>query len=128
MLPKSPWKNFKTIFETLSALGACRVTFIGGMVYKKSMIFEVFHNILASFFIFLHGTFYNCKIVSRCCDKHQNFDYESSSDSENEAQSPHFGHFLTILSIFRLVCLGKSLQPMTLIFYKNSIYCIWFYM
>ena len=42
VLPKSSWTTFKTIFETLSALGACHVTIIGGLVYKKSMIFEVF--------------------------------------------------------------------------------------
>ena len=34
--------TFKTILETLSALGACHVIIIGMVVYKKSMIFKVF--------------------------------------------------------------------------------------
>ena len=42
VLPKFSWTTFKTIFETLSALGACHVTIIGGVVFKKCMIFEVF--------------------------------------------------------------------------------------
>ena len=42
VLPKSSWTTSKSIFESFSALGACHVTIIGGMVYKRSMIFEVF--------------------------------------------------------------------------------------
>ena len=42
VLRKSSWTTFKIIFGTLSALGACHVTIIGGVVYKKSMIFELF--------------------------------------------------------------------------------------
>ena len=42
VLPKSSWTTFKTIFETLLALGVCHVTIIWGLVYKKYMIFEVF--------------------------------------------------------------------------------------
>ena len=41
VLSKSSWTTFKTILETLSALGACHVTIIGEVVYKKSMIFKV---------------------------------------------------------------------------------------
>ena len=33
------WTTFRTIFETISAKGACDVTIIGGVVYKKSKIF-----------------------------------------------------------------------------------------
>ena len=44
---------------------------------------------------------FDSKILSSCCDKHQNFDYECSSYPVNEAQSPDFGRFLTILGIFR---------------------------
>ena len=32
VLPKSPWINFKINFETLSALGTCHVTIIGGIL------------------------------------------------------------------------------------------------
>ena len=49
VLPKSSWTIFKTIFETLSALEACHVTIIGGVVYEKSIIFEVFENISVNF-------------------------------------------------------------------------------
>ena len=49
MLQKSSWGTFKTIFETLSALGACHVTIIGGVVYKNSMIFKVFGVYLSEF-------------------------------------------------------------------------------
>ena len=77
------------------------MTIIEEVVYKTSMIFEVFGVYLSEFLIFLREIFFGSKILPSSCDKHQNFDYESSSDSENEAQSPHFGRFLTILSIFR---------------------------
>ena len=39
---KFSWTTFETIFETLSALGACHVTFIERVVYERSMIFEGF--------------------------------------------------------------------------------------
>ena len=42
VLSKSSWTTFETIFETLSALGACHVTITAGVVYKKSMIFKIF--------------------------------------------------------------------------------------
>ena len=42
VLSKSSWATFTTIFATLSALEVCHVTINGGMVYKKSMVFEVF--------------------------------------------------------------------------------------
>ena len=42
VISKYSWTTFKTIFETLSTLGVCHVTIIVGVVYKKSMIFEVF--------------------------------------------------------------------------------------
>ena len=49
VLPESSWTTFKAIFKNLSALRACHVTIIGRAVYKKSMIFEVFESISASF-------------------------------------------------------------------------------
>ena len=85
------------------------MTIIGGVVYKKSMIFKVFGVYLSEFLIFLHEIFFGSKILLCYCDKHQNFDYGCSRYSGNEAQSPDFGHFLTILDIFRAVCLGTSL-------------------
>ena len=57
VFPKSSWTNFKTIFKTLSALGDCHVTMIGGVVYKKFMIFEVFENISVSFWHFFVKSF-----------------------------------------------------------------------
>ena len=82
---------------------------LSGWVYMKSMIFEVFWEYLGEFLIFLREIFFRSKILSSYCDKRQNFDYECSIYPGNEAQSQHFGHFLTILGIFRAVCFGKSL-------------------
>ena len=109
VLPKSSWTTFKTIFETLSALGACHLTIIEGVVNEKSMIFKVFGVYLSEFLIFLHEIFFVSKILPSSCDKHQNFDYGCSRYPGNEAQSPDFGHFLTILGIFWAVWLGTSL-------------------
>ena len=106
---QSSLTTFGTIFETLSALGACHVTIVGGVVYEKFMIFKVFGVYLSEFLTFLHEIFFGSKIRPSSCDKHQNFDYGCSSYPGNEAQSPDFGHFLTILGIFRAVCLGTSL-------------------
>ena len=49
VLLKSSWTTFKTTFEALSALG----TIIGGVVYKKSMIFKVFGVYVSEFLILL---------------------------------------------------------------------------
>ena len=57
VLPKSSWIAFTTIFETLSALAVCHVTSIGGVVYKKSKIFDVFGAYLSKLLIFLHEIF-----------------------------------------------------------------------
>ena len=54
VLPKFSWTTFKTFFETLSALGACHVTIIGGVVYKKSMIFKVVGVYVGEFLILFH--------------------------------------------------------------------------
>ena len=51
-----PWTTFKTIFETVLALGTCHVTIIEGVVYKKSMIFEFSCEYLSEYVTFL------CKI------------------------------------------------------------------
>ena len=79
VLLKSSWTTFKTIFETLSALGACHVTITGGVVNKKSTIFKVFGAYLSEFLIFLHEIFFDSKILISFCDKHQKFDNECSS-------------------------------------------------
>ena len=101
MSSKSSVTTFRIIFETLSALGVSYVTIIGRVVYRKSMVFKVFGVYLSEFLIFLHEIFFGSKILPSSCDKHQNFDYECSSYPVNEAQSPDFGRFLTILGIFR---------------------------
>ena len=79
VLSNSSWTTLETIFKSLSALGACNLTIIGGMVYKKSTIFEVFWECLREFLIFLHEIFFRSKILSRSCDKHQKVDYRCSS-------------------------------------------------
>ena len=92
------------------------MTIIGGVVYKRSIIFKVFGVYISEFLIFLHETYFGSKILPSSCDKHQNFDYGCFRYPGNEAQSPDFGHFLTIFGIFRAVCLGTSLKTRTLIF------------
>ena len=85
------------------------MTIIGGVVYKKSMIFEVFGAYLSEFLTFLYEIFFGSKILPISCDKHQDFDYECSRYPGNETQSPDFGHFLTIFGIFQAVRFGTSL-------------------
>ena len=72
------------------------MTIIVRVVYKKSMICKVFGAYLSG----LHEIFYGSEILPNSYDKHQKFDYGCSSYPGNEAQSPDFGHFLTILGIF----------------------------
>ena len=69
------------------------MTIIGGVVYKKFMIFKVFGVYLSEFLIFHHEIFFGSKILLSSCDKHQNFDYGCSSFPGNEAQSPDLGRF-----------------------------------
>ena len=70
------------------------MTIIGGVVYKKSMIFEVFGAYISEVFIFLHEIFFSSKIMLTSCDKNQKFDYGYSIYPGNEAQSPNFSRFL----------------------------------
>ena len=41
--------------------------------------------------MFFHEICFGSKILSSCCDRHQNFDYGCSSYPGKEAQSPDFG-------------------------------------
>ena len=61
------------------------MTIIEEVVYKTSMIFEVFGVYLSEFLIFLHEIFFGSEILPNYCDKHQNFDYGFSSYPGNEA-------------------------------------------
>ena len=65
VLPKSSWVTIKTIFETLWPLGTCHVTIIGGVVYKKSRIFEVFWEYLGELLIFFREIFFGSMIFTR---------------------------------------------------------------
>ena len=76
------------------------MTIIEGVVYKKSMIFEVFGVYLSEFLIFLHEIFFGSKILPSSCDKHQNSDYGCSRCPGNEAQSPDFGYFFDYFEHF----------------------------
>ena len=93
VLPKSSWETFKTIFEALSALGACHVTIIGRVVYKKSMIFKVFGVYLSEFLIFLHEIFFGSKILPSSCDKHQNLIMGALGSLEMRLKVPIFAIF-----------------------------------
>ena len=70
------------------------MTIIGGVVYKKSMIFKVFGVYLSEFWIFLHQIVFGSKLLPSSYDKHQNFDYGCSSYPGNEAQRPDFSSCL----------------------------------
>ena len=61
------------------------MTIIGGVVYKKSMIFEVFGAYLREFLTFLYEISFGRKTLPSSCDKHQKFDYGCSSCPGNEA-------------------------------------------
>ena len=54
------------------------MTIIGGVLYKKSMIFKVFAVYLSEFLIFYHKIFFGSKILPSSCDK----DYFMISSSE----------------------------------------------
>ena len=69
------------------------MTIIGGIVYKKPMIFEVFGAYLGESLIFPREIFFGSTILSSTCDNYQKFDYGFSSYPGNEALSPVFGRF-----------------------------------
>ena len=46
--------RFYNNFRSFMSSGVCRVNNIGGLVYKKTMIFEVFGEYLSEFLIFAH--------------------------------------------------------------------------
>ena len=77
--------RFYNNFRSFMSSGVCRVNNIGGLVYKKTMIFEVFGEYLSEFLMFLREIFFVSKILP--------------SYPGNEAQSPDFGPFLTIFGI-----------------------------
>ena len=87
-------------FDTLSALGACRVIIIREVVYTKSII-QVFSKIFQVVFIFFQKILFGSKILPSTCDKDQNIDYGCSSYPGDKAESPEFDRFATILCIFR---------------------------
>ena len=92
------------------------MTIIGGVVYKKSMIFEVFREYLGEFLIFLREIFFGSKILPSSCDKHQKFDYGCSSYPRKEAESPDFGRFLLFWAFLELPVLRPAFGLGHLIF------------
>ena len=69
VLPKFSCITFKTILKTLSALRNCPVTIIR----------EYFLEYLDKYLIFLREIYFGSTMLSSCCGKHQNFDFQSSS-------------------------------------------------
>ena len=118
VLHKSSWTTFKTILETLSALGTCHID-IEGVVYRKSMISEVFWEYIGRFLIFLREIFFGSKILSRCCDKHQK-KYGCSSYPGNVAAFLLFWVFLDLFVLAQAFRLGHF------IFLRNLSQCIYF--
>ena len=82
--------------------------------------FRGFWEYLRKISLFLHGIFFNSKIVSSAADKYQNFDYGCSSYSRNAAQSSDFGRFFwRYLAFFELFLLAKASSLANWFFTKN---------
>ena len=99
VLSQSSWTALKTIFETLWALGACRVT-IRRCGMNEIPDFRGFWECLSKFLTFLHKIFFGSKILTSSCDHHQKFDHGCSSYPGNETQSADFGHFFWQFGVF----------------------------
>ena len=78
------------------------MTIIGGVVYKKSMIFTVFGVYLSEFLIFLQEIFFGCKILPSSCDKHKNFGNGCSSYLEMRLKVRISAIFDDLLAFFEL--------------------------
>ena len=94
--------DFKNNFQTLPALGACHVNNIGGVVYQKSIIFAVFWEYLVFLYFFVKS-FFVIRSYLVVVIKIKTLIMIALFYPVNEAQSPDFGRFLTILGIFRAV-------------------------
>ena len=77
------------------------MTSIGEVVYKKSMIFEVFGAYLSEWLIF-------SKNLPSSCKRNQKFDYGCSSYHGNDA--PILEGFFMILEYFELLVLAQTLS------------------
>ena len=96
-MPKKILYFWKIIVESLSVLGTCHMTIMGGVVDKKFMILRFF--VYSQSFDNSKRNLFGRKNLSSSCCRHQTFVYKCSN-SENDIQSPNFGHFLTIFDIF----------------------------
>ena len=93
VLSKLSWTTFKMIFETLSTLGACQVTIIGGLFTQNLQFSRFFENISASVSFFMKSF-----LVTRSCQFLAvymiMFDPECASYHGDETQKPKFWAFL----------------------------------
>ena len=90
---------FRTILETFSAY---HVTIIRGVVYKKSMIFEVFWEYVSKFLVFPHEIFFVARSYRVLVIKSKKSYCGCFSYPGNEAQSPVFGDFWRFWAFFEL--------------------------
>ena len=63
---QNPLRQLPNNFETLSALGACQKTIIGGVVHKKSMILIFFLEYLSESLLYHHEMFLVARSYSSC--------------------------------------------------------------
>ena len=122
MLPKSSWETFKTIFETLSALGACHVTINGGWYIRNQWFSRFLEYISKSFWYFFMKSFLVVKILPSSCDKHQNVDYGCSSYPGRERGSksqfwPFFDNFGNEQEK------KESLKKIFFLIYRGAFFC-----
>ena len=121
------WETFKTIFEILSALGACLVTINGGIVYKKSMICEVFREYLCEFSSLLREMFFVSKILSSCYDKQPNFECRCSSYPGTRLKVPILAVFWRFWAFLELPVLAQAFSLGHWFFYEKLVQCIYFH-
>ena len=108
------WKNFG---KSISS-GGCHVTIIGGLVHKKSMIFEVLWEYLGEFFIYFLKSFVIA--ISYLLVYFLVWLWLLHLPWKRGSNSQFWQFFKTIFGIFRAVCLGTNLWPRVLLFTKNS--------
>ena len=108
MLSKFSSTTFLRTFKTLSALGACHVTIIGGVEYEKSMIFVVLGAYFIEFLILLHKIFFGSKILPSSCDVCQKFGYECFTALETRLKVPILAISCRLLAFFELSILAQA--------------------
>ena len=86
------------------------MTIIGGVVYKKIMIFKVFGLYLSEFLIFHHEIFFGSKTLPSSSDKHQKFDYSCLVTLDTKLKIPILAVLDDFWTFFELPVLAQALN------------------